>query len=48
MLQSGLADGPANTIARLGGDEYLIMLTHLKDTSDAADAAGQPSGSRMP
>jgi diguanylate cyclase (GGDEF)-like protein len=28
-----------DTVARLAGDEFLIMLTHLKDVSDAAVAA---------
>jgi diguanylate cyclase (GGDEF)-like protein len=28
-----------DTVGRLGGDEFLIMLTHVKDASDAAVAA---------
>ena len=33
--------GEHNTVARVGGDEFLILLSSVKDAADAAIAAGQ-------
>lgn len=36
---TGLEETPPNTVSRLGGDEFMILLTDLKNPSDAAIVA---------